>query len=92
MQNYTLGKSLINAKPVTSVLAEQDVCGNMKDCTLEKNLINAKPVTIVLAEQKFCGDIKEPTMEKRLFNTKPAGFAWRNLAVRPCLLNTMTII
>jgi len=53
MREPTLVKSPTNAKPVTSVSAEQELSGLMRDSILLKSPTNAKPVTSVSAKQEI---------------------------------------
>ncbi|KAL9966521.1 hypothetical protein ACROYT_G024608 [Oculina patagonica] len=66
-----LERSLLNVKPVTSVLPEQGNCECMKDPILALSLISAKPVKSVLVKQETCGPMNDPILERSLLNVKP---------------------
>ena len=51
MKEFTLGKSLINANSVASVLAKQEAYGIMKEFTLVKSHLNVNSVTSVILEK-----------------------------------------
>jgi len=52
MKDPILERNHTNAKLVTSILAQQEICKHMKDSIQERNRTNAKVVTSVLAEQE----------------------------------------
>ena len=68
MRECILERSLINAVPVASALADSTVCRCIREYILERSLINAIPVTSASADSTICRDMREYILERNPTN------------------------